>query len=157
VLALEGFDDECLDAAEQETVTRRFEAALRVWDEHTHLYQYLLKRRCALEPVAPHPTPAVEALLRRRQAFLSARASDLYALTLSRLVLDESDRQTRERAAGLRRWGREPLATMREALSTAQTVMRLDGRIDHRRRQLRHKVDAFCAQLEETLQPRILA
>jgi type IV secretory pathway VirB4 component len=44
VLGLRGVDYECLDPAQREAVTRRFEVALRLWDEHTRLYQYVLKR-----------------------------------------------------------------------------------------------------------------
>ena len=44
VLALEGVDYECLDPQQREAVTTRFEVALRLWDERTRLYQYVLKR-----------------------------------------------------------------------------------------------------------------
>ena len=44
VLSLEGVDYECLDPQQREAVTTRFEAALRLWDERTRLYQYVLKR-----------------------------------------------------------------------------------------------------------------
>src|SRR5260221_6546997 len=44
VLELAGVDYECLDPEERERVTTRFEIALRLWDERTRLYQYVLKR-----------------------------------------------------------------------------------------------------------------
>ena len=72
VLALGGVDYACLDPDQREAVTRRFEVALRLWDEHTRLYQYVLKRNRIALPEASHPHPAVDALLRRRHAFLEA-------------------------------------------------------------------------------------
>src|ERR1700687_3270796 len=54
VLAVDGVDDECLDADDRERVARRFEAALRVFDEHTHLLQYVIKRHRLPDPPAPH-------------------------------------------------------------------------------------------------------
>src|SRR5579864_4529005 len=67
VLALGGVDYECLDAGQREAVTKRFEVALRLWDEHTRLYQYVLKRNHIALPDASHPHPAVNTLLQRRQ------------------------------------------------------------------------------------------
>src|SRR5262245_11089324 len=64
VLRLGGVDYECLDATQREAVTKRFEVALRLWDERTRLSQYVLKRNRLtwLEETRPHP--AVDALLR---------------------------------------------------------------------------------------------
>ena len=67
VLALGGVDYECLDPDQREAVTRRFEVALRLWDEHTRLYQYVLKRNQIALPDASHPHPAVETLPQRRE------------------------------------------------------------------------------------------
>ena len=67
VLALRGVDYACLDPDQREAVTRRFEVALRLWDEHTRLYQYVLKRNQIALPDDTHPNPAVDALLRHEQ------------------------------------------------------------------------------------------
>ena len=66
VLELRGIDYECLDVPQREAVTARFEAALRLWDEHTHVYQYVLKRPAPAHEEASHAHPAVDSLLRRR-------------------------------------------------------------------------------------------
>src|SRR6266540_2944303 len=62
VLGLGGVDYECLDASQREAVTRRFEVALRLWDEHTRLYQYVLKRNRIAQPDINHPQTAVHVL-----------------------------------------------------------------------------------------------
>src|SRR5690242_9603596 len=43
-LALCGPDYECLEPAQTDQIARRFESALRLFDERFRLYQYLLKR-----------------------------------------------------------------------------------------------------------------
>src|SRR5689334_22552374 len=61
-LRVGGVDDECLDASQREAVAKRFEVALRLWDEHTRLSQYVLKRNRIAWPAVSHPHPAVDAL-----------------------------------------------------------------------------------------------
>ncbi len=82
VLRLDGVDYECLDAGQREAIAKRFEVALRVWDEHTRLSQYVLKRNRLAWPDVSHPHPAVDTLLRRRRAFLTSKATDLYTVDL---------------------------------------------------------------------------
>src|SRR6202163_3311420 len=94
VLSLRGVDYECLDPDQREAVTRRFEVALRLWDEHTRLYQYVLKRNRVALPDPSHAHPAVDALLRRRHAFLEATQADRYTVELYLVVLEESGPHT---------------------------------------------------------------
>ena len=42
-LAVGGIDYECLDAGVLDSLTRRFESAMRTFDERYSIYQYLLK------------------------------------------------------------------------------------------------------------------
>jgi type IV secretion/conjugal transfer VirB4 family ATPase len=156
LLALEGRDPDCSDASQREAVTRRFEVALRLWDDHTRLYQYVLKRRHVAPPIATHADRAVDALLQRRHAFLGARPDDLYAVTVYLVVLACRPHGETWRPR-LRQAVREPVATLREWFSTSQTIVRLDDDIDRRRVQLRSKVEAFVLQLQDTVRPRILS
>src|SRR5207249_9103860 len=82
VLALGGVDYEFLDASQREAVTRRFEIALRVFDEHTRLYQYVLKRNQVPIGDVLHPIRAVSAVLERRRSFLQTKQKELYTLSL---------------------------------------------------------------------------
>jgi type IV secretion/conjugal transfer VirB4 family ATPase len=156
VLALRGVDYECLDPDQREAVTRRFEVALRLWDEHARLYQYVLKRNRIALPDVSHPHPAVDALLRRRHAFLEATQAERFTVELYLVVLAEAGRHTEEWDDWVRRILRAPHTTIRNWLSTAGTVVRLDDGIERRRTQLRHQVDAFVLQLQDTVRPRIL-
>ena len=157
VLRLGGVDDECLDARQRDAVTARFEVALRVWDEHTRLSQYVLKRNRLAWPEVSHPHPAVDALLRRRQSFLASKTADLYAVEVYLVILTNPPRSAEQWHAQLRRASRAPAQTVREWLSPARTVLRLDRDLRQRCAQLRHKVDAFVLQLEDTLHPQGLS
>jgi type IV secretion system protein TrbE len=156
VLALKGVDYECLDPDQREAVTRRFEVALRLWDDHTRLYQYVLKRNQIALPDDTHPNPAVDALLRRRRAFLETTQADRYTVELYLVVLAEAGWHAETLSVRGRRVLRAPLAATREWLSSARTVVRLDDAIERRRVQLRHQVEAFVLQLEDTVRPRVL-
>ncbi|MEO8481548.1 MAG: DUF87 domain-containing protein [Acidobacteriota bacterium] len=157
VLALDGVDYECLDPQQREAVTTRFEVALRLWDERTRLLQYVLKRNRVARADNAHAHPAVDTLLRRRHAYLQAHQADLFTVSLYLVVLVEPDRPATAWASQARRALRQPLATSREWLSTSRTIIRLDADLDRRRVQLRHKVDAFVQQLEDTVAPRLLS
>jgi type IV secretion/conjugal transfer VirB4 family ATPase len=156
VLALDGVDYECLDPDQREAVTRRFEIALRVLDESMRLSQYVLKRNRVAVPHTPSTDPVVDALLSRRQQWLEAKGADLYTLQLYAVVLAESRTDTQTSLSRLRSLLRAPLGTIREWLSTRRTVVRLDDEIERLRRRLLHKVDAFVAQLQDTVRPRVL-
>jgi len=156
VLAIAGVDYECLDTEQREAVTRRFEVALRLWDERTRLYQYVLKRNGAGWPVPSHPNSAVEHLLRQRHAFLAARAADLYEVTLYLVVIVEAGPHLDAWSSRLRQTVQSPATALRDWLSTGQTAMRLDEDIEQRRQQLRHRVEAFVLQLQDTIRPRLL-
>jgi len=156
VLALDGVDYECLDPESREAVTTRFEVALRLWDERTHLSQYVLKRHQAARPDDTHPHPAVDTLLRRRHMYLEAHQAALSTVSLYLVVLMDPDQPTSAWVSQIRRTLKEPAAAVREWLSTRRTIVRLDADLDRRRIQLRHKVDAFVQQLADTVAPRPL-
>src|SRR5439155_7570108 len=63
VLKVRGVDDECLTREQCDHVARRLTAALRVFDEHCRVYQYLLKRE---QPAITHERaghPVVQAAM----------------------------------------------------------------------------------------------
>jgi type IV secretion system protein TrbE len=53
VLRMTGVDYECLDLAARRDIVHRFEASLRVLDDHCRVYQYLCKRR--IDPIEAAP------------------------------------------------------------------------------------------------------
>ena len=156
VLALDGVDYECLDADQREAVTRRFEVALRLWDERTRLYQYVLKRNRVVPSNTGDAPAAVHALLQRRHAFFESRQAELYSVDLYLVVLMETGRSSETWAPRAQRALRAPMTAIRDWFSTSRTIVRLDADIERRRLALRQKVEAFVLQLQDTVRPRVL-
>jgi type IV secretion system protein TrbE len=145
-----------LDAEQRETVTRRFEVALRLWDEHTRLYQYVLKRNRVVPSNTGGAPTAVHALLQRRHAFFESRRAELYSVELYLVVLMETGQQSEAWTSRAQRAFRAPMTTIRDWFSTSRTIFRLDADIERKRVALRQRVDAFALQLMDTVRPRIL-
>jgi type IV secretion/conjugal transfer VirB4 family ATPase len=157
VLAIRGLDYECLDASQRESVTRRFESALRLWDEQTRLYQYVLKRNRVALPDEAHAHPAVDALLRHRHRFLEEKLEARYSMALYLVVIAERGSRSGMSPTTLCHVLRQPVISIREWLSTSRTLVRLDDDLERRRRELRHKTEAFVLQLHEIVRPRMLS
>ena len=155
VFGVQGVDAECLDPDGRDAVARRFEQALRLLDERFRLYQYVIKRRGVVLPAGPAFTPDVTQLLRPREAELRERSRYLFTVSLYAVVIFES-------ALG-RRWARHaqhllrhPLTSLREFASPARTLAMLDADLQAARDRLHHHVEAFAAQLADTLRPQLL-
>jgi type IV secretion system protein TrbE len=156
VLALDGIDHECLDIAARERATGRFESALRLFDEQTRVYQYLLKRPVTPRPEAGTGTPAVDALLARRHAFREQQGASSFDVALYVVVVADRPHEAASRLHGLTNAARHPWAAVRQALSTRKTTIVLDADMQRRVAQLRHRCDAFAQQLAEAGTPRPL-
>ena len=66
VYRLKGIDCESLTHGQRAAFVHRFEAALRLLDEHCRLYQYLLKRTIGPIASAPCAQPVAQAAIRAR-------------------------------------------------------------------------------------------
>jgi type IV secretion system protein VirB4 len=156
VLGLDGVDAECLDPDEREAVTRRFEVALRVLDESMRISQYVVKRNRVPLPHTPVLDPAVDALLARRHRALARKGAELYAVARYAVLIAEARPHTEAWTHQARQVLAAPLRAMRDHFSTKQTVRILEADLAFLRERLRHTVDTFLAQLEDTLRPRVL-
>ena len=157
VLRIGDVDDECLDPAERDAITRRFETALRLLDDRTHLYQYLLKEnRVELPPVRADLDPAVATILGHRHAWLGERRETIFRYGVYWVLLEER----RDTVAAWRdvaeRLARHPIEHLHTWMSTRMTVLHLDGQLSDRVRRLRQRVEAFALQLQDPLTPQIL-
>src|SRR5689334_13614546 len=111
-LQVRGVDYECLDHSQRRQVVHRFEAATRILDDKTRLYQYLLKRRASQIPAADHPQPVVHQAIQRRREYLQAKEDDLYRLDIYFVLLYEGWRPDLSTSTQLQRLFTAP----REAL-----------------------------------------
>ena len=155
VLAWDGVDAECLDPDEREVATRRFETALRVLDESMQLSQYVLKRHAVPVPHVPLADPAVDLLIARRHRAVASDPTELYTMTWYAVLIAEAGPRPTD-------WMRDAcalvtrLAAARERLSLRHAMRVLDAELHQLRQRLLQKVEAFTAQLQDTLGPRVL-
>ena len=95
VIGVEGVDAECFDHPQIDQIARRFEAALRIFDERFRVYQYLLKRDQAAIPHKDCSNPVVRKAIETRITYLTAKSESLYTLEVFFVVLYEGWRQNR--------------------------------------------------------------
>src|SRR2546425_11761712 len=77
VYRLKGIDYEGLTHDHRRTLVHRFEAALRLLDEHWVVYQYLLKRTVGPFVADPCVGPIANEAIQRRVAYLNGRRAEL--------------------------------------------------------------------------------
>jgi len=152
VFRLAGVDYECLDDAGRSAVVHRFEAALRVLDEHCRVYQYLCKRR--IEPIeaAICDDPVVNDAIQQRAAFLNEHRDELYEVELY-LVLVYEGVHKRHTSTRLRGLFRNPRTALREWLSTSTVLTLLEADFDRVVAHLHQKATAFEVQLADSVRP----
>jgi type IV secretory pathway VirB4 component len=93
ILSLVGIDSDCRTDETLNAFTRRFESAVRLFDDRFRIYSYIVKRSGATPPhQEDYPTPEAAETVRRRVAALQARAGSLYEIQLYLAVLYEGFR-----------------------------------------------------------------
>ena len=93
VLRVSGVDYESLDHSARDLAVKRLEAALRVFDEKTRIYQVLFKNQAEVVQPAAHPNPLVQAALEQRgKPFRSYLAKNNRCFETSRVCWDRKSR-----------------------------------------------------------------
>ena len=153
VYQLAGVDAECLTQAQRRDIVHRFEAALRLIDDSTRVYQYLCKR--CIEPIQVPPCqhPIVHSAIQRRVDYQNDRREELYDIALYLVLVYEGLRPSHRSRARLRRLSREPRRALREWLSTETTCALLEADLDRAVAQLHHTASAFEVHLADSLRP----
>ena len=143
-----GVDYEGLTHCQRADLVHRFEAALRLLDEHCRVYQYLLKRN--IEPIvaAPCTQPVAHDAIQQRTAYLNGRRADLYELALYFVVLYETPTTVRT-STMLRDAWRAPRRALRAWLSARDVVRLLESELDRAIATLHHKAAAVEVQLSD--------
>ena len=151
VIRVEGVDAECLDHPQIDQIARRFEAAIRVFDERFRVYQYLLKRDQAEIPHRKYSDPVVQKAIENRVAYLQAKSEALYTVEVFFVVLYEGWHSNRNGLERLRQLLKDPRASIREALSTGQAITVLEADLDRAREMLSNKAASFVVQLQDAV------
>jgi type IV secretion system protein TrbE len=160
LLRVEGVDYECLDSAAVDHVTKRLEAAFRIFDEKCRVYQMLFKRNGAAVPYRTYGSPVVDTAIRNRIEFLRGKGESLYSLEIYHAVLFEGFRYHQRLASSIGKLASEPGAAWRELrayLSNRHQVTLIASELDRARAALLGKVRAFILQVGDFLPIEILS
>ncbi|MGE3508091.1 MAG: VirB4 family type IV secretion system protein [Vicinamibacterales bacterium] len=148
VYRLRGVDYEGLSHPQRQALAHRFEAGLRLLDEHCRVYQYLLKRTVGPFVAMPCEAPVANEAIQRRAAYLNGRRQDLYDLSLYLVLLYEAPHVVRRRTE-IRRFWQAPGEALRAWLSMDQALQLLESELDRAIGTLHHKAQAFEVQIGE--------
>jgi type IV secretion system protein VirB4 len=148
VYRLRGIDYESLTPEELRALVHRFEAALRLLDEHCRVYQYLVKRLVDPFESAPCAQPIARAAIERRVAHLNGLRQDLFEVELYLAIVYEPA-SSRPTATSLRDLWHQPRQALRRWLSTAETLTLLEADLDRAIGTLHHHAQAFEVQMAE--------
>jgi type IV secretory pathway VirB4 component len=148
VYRLRGVDYEGLSHPQRQALTHRFEAALRLLDEHCRVYQYLLKRAVAPFIAGECSQAIANEAIQRRTAYLNGRRQDLYDLSLYLVLLYEAP-HVRRRATRLEHLWAAPPDAIRAWLSADQTLRILESELDRAIGTLHHKAHGFEVQISD--------
>lgn len=151
VFRVEGVDGECLDHAQLDQVSRRFEATVRILSENFRLYQYLLKRDGADLPHRTYENAIVRQAIRNRIDFLSDRREQLYSLDIYFVLLFEGWHKASGLLERLQEFPRRPRATLAEILSAKARTTVFADELDKAREVLINKARSFQIQLADAL------
>jgi type IV secretion system protein VirB4 len=159
VLRVTGIDYESLDSTARDLAVKRLEAALRVFDDKTRIYQLLFKRQADGVPASAHPNPLVQAAVEQRTAYLNERARDLYALEIYFVLIRERSGAESHVSGAARRARRDFFGAGRDlvrSFASEKTKVLFAEQIDREARQLQHRTRSFIKQLEDLLQIEML-
>jgi type IV secretion system protein VirB4 len=151
VIRVPGVDAESLDHPERDQAARRFESALRIFDERFRVYQYLLKRDHALIPRAHYEDPVVEQAISNRAALLESKGRELYAFEIFMVVMYEGWHRAETCGDRIRTLVTRPHNAFAEMLSAGKSLRIIEHDLDQARELLANKVESFVVQLRDAL------
>lgn len=148
VYSVRGVDGEALPHSQRRALTHRFEAALRLLDEHCRVYQYLIKQTAAPFISEPCLQPVANDAIQRRAQYLNGRRSELSQIGLFLVLLYEAPVSS-HRSTTLRGVWHSPRAGLRAWLSPSVAHSLVEAELDRAIATLHHKAQAFDVQLAD--------
>src|SRR5487761_1226737 len=159
ILEVRGVDYECLDGATIDGLTKRLESALKLFDEHYRVYQFLFKRNNETIPYKLYGNPVVDAAIQNRIAYLASKADTLFSLSICYVVLYEGFRPSRRLSNVLKEFPTHPGKTLRNLtghLSTKKQVVLMSAEIGKSQAALLQKIESFILQISDFLPVHLL-
>jgi type IV secretion system protein VirB4 len=151
VLAVEGQDYECLDLAQVDRIARRFEAALRGFDEKYRIYQYVIRRNGAEIPHENYEHPVVRTVVESRAAHFRERSAELYSMSVYFVVVYEGWKPGATGRSALSRLVAKPRSGIPRLFSVEKRVNDLEGQVAAACEALNHKISSFIIQLTDVV------
>jgi type IV secretion system protein TrbE len=148
VYELGGVDGEGLTHAQRRALVHRFEAGLRMLDEHCRVYQYLIKRTARPFVSAHCSLPIANEAIQRRAAYLNGRRAQLFETAVFLVLLYEAP-TTGRAGARLERWWRSRLRSLRDALSERRVIALVEEELDRAISAVYHHGQTLEAQLKD--------
>ena len=148
VYSVRGVDGEALAHPQRRALTHRFEAALRLLDEHCRVYQYLIKTTAPPFISEPCSQPVANDAIQRRAQYLNGRRRELSQVELFLVLLYEAPVAS-HRSTALRGVWHSPRAGLRAWLSPSQAHSLVEAELDRGIATLHHKAQAFEVQLAD--------
>jgi type IV secretion system protein TrbE len=159
ILEVRGVDYECLDGTSIDALTKRLESALKLFDEHFRIYQYLFKRNKETIPYKLYGIPVVDAAIKNRMAYLGAKAKELFSLSVYYVVFYQGFSAGERLSAAVARFRQDPKRAIRELrahFSSKRQVVILGQSVHRAQAALLEKARSFILQVGDFLPVRIL-
>lgn len=150
-LSMQGVDPECLDPELIDQTARRFESALRIFDERFRLFQYLQKKPSPVIASEPHAHPVVAEATANRLDYLQSKGDKLYVIESYIAVVYEGWTPASSASGGWKKWLTSPVDAFRARLSTAETIHNLQEELDATRELLTNRVNSFIIQARDVV------
>src|SRR6202789_3102153 len=159
ILQVHGVDYECLDGNSLDTLTKRLESALKLFDENFRIYQYLFKRNNEPIPYKRYASPIVNTAIENRIRHFAEKSERLYSLQMFYVVAFEGFRYKRALLQSLTEFHKNPkkaLEDLSAALSSRRQVVLLDREITKALAALHQKVKSFILQVSDFVRVELL-
>src|SRR5271166_3281363 len=149
ILEVRGVDYECLDGASLDGFTKRLESALKLFDEHYRVYQYLFKRNNETIPYKLYANPIVNTAIKNRIAYIGSKADTLFSLSVHYVVLYNGFQTSHKLGSALAEFPKNPkkaLADLRANFSGQKQVVILEQHVSNAEAALLQKARSFVLQ-----------
>jgi type IV secretion system protein VirB4 len=152
VIRFPGIDFEGREAAEIDTIARRFEAAIRTFTEDHTLYQYLIKTRAPLPEPTDHANEVVREATRNRLQAFESKADTLYTLDIYFVITAPAWPKSKT----FQRIKEDPIGSFRAWFSGTQALRVLKSDLASAKADLLNKAQSFVVAAEDLFHPELL-
>src|SRR5713226_9947774 len=159
VLRVEGVDYECLDSTEVDNLTKRLEAAFKLFYPKFRVYQYLFKSNHPTIPYTKHENPIVQTAIEDRLRYFENKSAQLYSVEIYYVILFEGFRYKTsvvQSAAKLFSVPNLACKELRALFSTEKQAVLVLDEIETAQNALQRRVENFILQLNDFVQVELL-